>query len=232
MIAIVTSTLIPTRFYSVFSPVERLSQTINTIEKLQGAGFSQIWLFDNSLSNAGVKELAKACPKVQIHHTPQYTFKNKGLNEALLLLNNIHHLPANTPIFKISGRYYPSAEFKKDIYDAYVGKDFVGVGYNFKNKIADFSTKAYFVKNAEVLTSTVVSSVEDMISYAKGIHGIKSGLTAVKEIFEPKPGTPYQLSIEQSFARILKQNNNYQLLDKMHIEGAEASASTPTPFSE
>lgn len=232
MIAIVTSTLTPTGLYSLYSPAERLTQTIKTIETLQGKGFNKIWLFDNSIDNLGVNQLKEICPQLNLCHTPQYTFKNKGLNEALLILNNIHHLPANTPLFKISGRYYPSANFTKSIYDKYADKDFVGVGYNFKSKIADFSTKAYFVKNTQVLAATLVLAIEDMLSYAKGIHGLKSGINAIKEIFYPHQGVTYQLSLEQSFARILKQHHTYHLLDRMYIEGSEASLQIPISFTE
>jgi hypothetical protein len=232
MIALITSTIIPTNAFSLYDPAERLTQTKFTIEKLLNAGFRDIFLFDNSQKNINKEELVKTYEHIKIFCSPQYTFRNKGLNEALLILNNIHHLPANVPIFKISGRYYPTSSFSKDIYDNYKENDFVGVGYNFKNRIADFSTKAYFVKNAEVLTSTLVKAVEDMVSYSKGIHGIKSGFNAIKEIFKPNPGTQYQLSIEQSFARILKEKNNYYLLDKMNIEGFEASRPEHSLFFE
>jgi hypothetical protein len=232
MIALITSTIIPTNAFSLYDPDERLTQTKFTIEKLLNAGFLDIFLFDNSQKKIDVEELVKAYEHIKIFHSPQYTFKNKGLNEALLILNNVHHIPANIPIFKISGRYYPTSSFSKDIYDDYKENDFIGTGYNFKNRIADFSTKSYFVKNAEVLTSTLVKAVEDMISYSKGIHGVKSGFNVIKEIFKPTIGTQYQLSIEQSFARILKDNNKYTLLQRMNIEGYEATSRERSLFSE
>lgn len=232
MVAIITSTLIPTNFYSLFNHHERLTQTINTIRRLRDVGFLDIYLFDNSINQIDIHSLINEYNLIKIYHSPQYTFKNKGLNEALLILNNVHNLPSDTPIFKISGRYYPTPLFSKNNYERFADKEFIGVGYNFSNRIAAFSTKAYFVKNKEVLTATLVQAVEDMISYSKGVHGIKSGIDALKEIFRPFWGTYYQLSIEQSFARILKQKKNYVLINKMNIEGFEASTLKALLFSE
>ncbi len=232
MIALITSTLIPTNAYSFFNPDERLIQTINTIKKIVDAGFSDIFLLDNSLDEINSSALKNEYGPIKIFHSPQYTFKNKGMNEALLILNHIHQLPAGTPVFKISGRYYPTPVFSKDVWYLNKDKDFLGVGYNFAKNIADFSTKAYFVKNKDILASTLVLAVEDMASYAKGIHGFKSGIDAVTEIFRPRLGTSYQLSMEQSFARIIKQKKNYLLLNKMNIEGFEASSLNPILFSE
>jgi len=232
MVALITSTLIPTSVYSFYTPIERLNQTINTIQKLRNAGFSDIYICDNSIKDINNKELYKAYESIKIFCTPQYSFENKSINEALLILNNSHHLPQKTPIFKISARYYPTPPFEKDIYYLHKHKDFVGIGYNFDKKIAGFSTKAYFVKDIDVLTSTLVKAIEDMISYSKGIHGFKSGINSIKEIFHAHIGVNYQLSIEQSFARILKQSNNYYLLNKMNIEGFEATSTKRILFSE
>ena len=108
MIALITSTLRPTSIQSFFSNEERYEQTLVTIRKLAEKGFKEIYLIDNSLDAIDVPKLiADSGMNLQVHHTPQYSFANKGLNEALLLLNNLHHLPASTHIFKISARYYP-----------------------------------------------------------------------------------------------------------------------------
>lgn len=232
MIALITSTLIPTNAYSLFTPETRLAQTINTIRKLREAGFSEIYLLDNSLNDINYTALKNEYRFIKILHSPQYTFKNKGLNEALLILNNMHHLPPGIPVFKISGRYYPTPLFSKNTWHLNKEKDFIGVGYGFVRKNASFSTKAYFVKNKETLGATLELAVEDMISYAKGVHGIRSGINAIKEIFRPRLGPGFQLSIEQSFARILKDKDNYLLVNKMNIEGFEAASLIPVLFSE
>ncbi len=232
MIALITSTIIPNNDSSLYNPTERLGQTINTIRKLREANFSDIYLFDNSIKEIDIVSLTNEYDLVKIFHSPQYTFENKGLNEALLILNNWHNLPSDIPIFKISGRYYPASSFSKDISSFNEEKEFIGVGYNFTSNVAGFSTKAYFVKNKDALATVLVQAIEDMVSYSKGIHGVKSAFNAIKEIFKPYLGTHYQLSIEQSFARILKQKNNYILVDKMSIEGLEATSSKWSLFSE
>ncbi|MDB5143836.1 MAG: hypothetical protein JWQ66_2549 [Mucilaginibacter sp.] len=220
MIALVTSTLIPTNAYSLFDVDERLSQTLHTVEKLYAAGFADIYLFDNSIDTINLAAITKKYPSVKISHSPQYTFGNKGLNEALLILNNIHHLPHNTPIFKISGRYYPNENFNIQEHTASLkSKELIGTGSYFHNNNAHFNTRAYFVKDKGALESILVLAVEEMISYSKGIHGIKSFLQAIKNIYNYRIGTLYQLSLEQVFARIARKRNNYILIDKLNIEG-------------
>ena len=232
MTALITSTINPVNAYSLYSPAERLSQTIHTLNKLVTAGFDEIFLFDNSIQSINTDELLKACSKIKLFQSPQYAFKNKGLNEALLILNNIHHIPSNVPIFKISGRYYPTSDFITNKFNTFPDMDFIGKGYNFQNRIPGFSTKAYYVKNAAVLTDTLVLAVEEMVSFSKRPHGFRSFLHALKEIVKPQLGTSFQLSIEQSFARIIKAKYKYHLMDKMHIEGFEAGALTQALFSE
>lgn len=70
MIAVVTSTLIVNNAYSFFSDAERLEQTLNTIVKLDKAGFSQIFLFDNSLQKVDEHLIKSASEKLRIYHSP------------------------------------------------------------------------------------------------------------------------------------------------------------------
>jgi hypothetical protein len=112
MIAVITSTVQTGNTHSFFSNNERLIQTLNTIDKLEYAGFEHLLLFDNSLTDIDKNKIAGSSKILTVFHSSQYSFTNKGLNEAHLLLNNLHNIPANTPIFKISGRYSPSPEFK------------------------------------------------------------------------------------------------------------------------
>lgn len=137
----------------------------------------------------------------------------------MLLLNNIGRLPGEVPLFKISGRYYPNEHFRL-IDEGLLEKfDFAGVGSDFDKRISAFSTRAYFVKNKSVLESTLVLAIEEMLSYSKGIHGIKSLFKFLSNPFFPSMGSRYQLSIEQAFARILKHSENYHLLNNINIEG-------------
>jgi hypothetical protein len=219
MIAVITSTLSVNNAHSFFSNEDRLTQTLETIRKLDQAGFEQIFLFDNSLQGIDKQMLRSASSKLEVHQTPQYTFKNKGLNEALLLLNNMWALPEDIPIFKISGRYYPSENFKIGDYNEYPNKDFIGVGKFADEKTPFFNTRAYYIRNKQVWESTLVLAIEEMISYSKGIHGLRSLLEHIQSNFKPYLGTRYQLSMEQTFARIFIQKGNYHLLTKINIEG-------------
>lgn len=221
MIALVTSTLSPTKAYSSFSNAERLDQTLRTLERLYAVGFSDIYLFDNSTETANLARIAENYPKVGIYHSPQYTFKNKGLNESLLILNHIDQLPFAEPIFKISGRYYPAPGFSFSQHvELLKKKELVGIGSYFHGpERACFVTRAYYIQDRDALERMLVLAVEDMISYSKGIHGVRSFLNALKGIYSPTLGTTYQLSLEQVFARIAKNKNNYALIDRLFIEG-------------
>lgn len=233
MIALVTSTLTPLTAYSLYSPEERLNQTINTIQKLYDVGFQDVYLFDNSVDTTNLKSLHKTFTQLKVFNTPQYTFENKGLNEALLILNNIHTLPANTPIFKISGRYYPNKNFNLNAHMPYpIDKDIVGVGHFFGSNKAYFSTRAYFIKNKSVLETVLNLAIQEMLSYAKGIYGVRSLLLAIKSLFSPYVGTKYQLSLEQAFARIAYNNNKYLLIDSINIEGLIAGVNKEEFVSE
>lgn len=233
MIALITSTLIPNdSSYSFFSNKDRYEQTIQTINRLREVGFKFIYLFDNSPSEINIDQLKKdTIPDLIVTHSSQYNFENKGLNEALLLLNHIHLLPDDVSIFKISARYHPNDDFG---YQHLNFKDYViaGKGYCFSKKHGTFSTRAYFVKNKAFLTALLNNSIEDMLSYANGIHGIKSFLRTIKKILIPDLTLDYQLSIEHSFARIIKKKHPYLLLKKVGIEGYVAGTNHLEKISE
>ena len=131
MISIVTSTVIP-KAYSYFSVEERYLQTIKTLKVLIAKGFNEIYLLDNSIVNLDTYRILKdTSNKVKIFQNLQYCFENKGLNEALLILNILSKIPDNETIFKISGRYYPTDQFDaEDLSNKLGNKDIVGVCSN------------------------------------------------------------------------------------------------------
>jgi len=225
MIALITSTLCPTdTAYSFFKEAERYTQTLETITKLSGKGFSEIYIFDNSSKKINGEQLIKdsGCKLFFIQNS-QYTFLNKGLNEALLILNSLIHLPSDRPIFKISARYYPTDQFNPERMSS-VTADFIGKGYSFDKREGLFSTRGYIVKNKELLERMLVLGIEDMVSYGKGIYGLRSLINHLKSIFVIQTGTPFQISMEHAFARILKTHFSYQLLENIGIEGYIAGA--------
>jgi len=227
MIAIISSTLIPEAF-SYFTNQERLEQTIDTINKLSENGFKQIFLFDNSVKEINMDWIKSTTNgEINIFHTRQYGFENKGLNEALLILNNLHRIPENEQIFKISGRYYPNGKFSiADLTEKIMDKEILGYCTNIDASFPFFSTRAYFVKNKKVLESILKLAVEEMIAYGRSCNTIRNVLGLVQSIFYKKTvvGTPFTLSLEQCFGRVVKFKKNYQLTNKMNIEGFVAGS--------
>jgi hypothetical protein len=219
MIAVITSTLFANSGHSFFTNDERLAQTIKTIETLDRLNFNRVYLFDNSLQQINREPLLRCSSKLEIYQTPQYTFKNKGLSEALLILNNLHHLPDNTPIFKISGRYHPTANFNVPDFNAYPGADFIGVGKIHNEKLPFVSTRAFYVKNKQTWETMLVTITEEMLAYSRSIHGIRSMYESIVSCFKPYMGAKYQLSLEQAFARILRWSEKFHLLENIGIEG-------------
>lgn len=233
MISLVTSTIIPSA-YSYFSPAERYIQTLHTLNSLAERGFEEIFVFDNSVSELEVEGLLNSGnQKVKLFQNKQYSFENKGLNEALLILNLMENLPENTPIFKISGRYYPTEKFNKiDFLERMGNKEILGICENLHQNIAYFSTRSYLIKNKQVLKEMLILSIEEMIAYGRDAHTISGLVKQIFSFFTPKIGTPFQLSLEQAFARIIKQKNNYTLVKAMNIEGYVAGAAHQDFVSE
>ncbi len=221
MIAVVTSTLQPTAGKSYFNYEERLRQTKYTLSELLKLDFQKIMLFDNSgtLNQTELNELLKDFPSIEKYHARQFQFDNKGFNEALLILNNLHNLPDGIPVFKLSGRYYPTERFNIVDNGLFSRYEIIGAGVDFNTRISGFSTRAYFVKNKQVLKSTLVLATEEMLAYGRGVHGLKSLIKSIVNFYKPPIGTEYQLSLEQAFAQILKHKKNYLLLDNLHVEG-------------
>jgi hypothetical protein len=219
MIAIITSTIKTSNAHSFFPPEERAKQTLRTIERLYEVGFKDIFLFDNSIEDISKYQIQQSFKNVRIFHHPQYTFKNKGLSEALMILNNIHELPSEVPVFKISGRYYPSDKFNLQDFNNLQEKDFIGWGKDFDRKVSWFSTVAYSARNKAILEDTLVATIEEMLSYGRGIHGPRSFFKSIQALFGSDIGVKYTLAVEIGLARILKANKNYHLLNKLNVDG-------------
>lgn len=229
MIALITSTLVP-ETYSFFPPEERYQQTIATLKSLEKVKFDKIYLLDNSTKPIKDQKFKfKPDDKLIIFQALQYAFKNKGLNEALLLLNHLSHISENGPILKISGRYKLSEQFNVDILLNKLGKnEILGVGAIKSGKNDYFNTRCYLVKDKKTLEEILVLAIEEMIAYGRGINGIRS----LTSMFRPKLGTPFQLSLENAFARVLQSRQNYMLIEKINIEGFIAGSEDLNFISE
>lgn len=233
MISLVTSTIIPSA-YSYFSPAERYTQTLHTLNSLAERGFDEIYVFDNSVGELEVEGfLNSGDQKVKLFQNKQYSFENKGLNEALLILNLISNLPENIPIFKISGRYYLTEKFNKiNLLEKLGDKEILGICENLHRNIPYFSTRSYLIKNKKVLKEMLIFSIEEMIGYGRDAHTFSGLVKKIFSYFKPKIGTPFQLSLEHAFARIIKHKNNYVLVNAMNIEGYVAGSSHQDFVSE
>lgn len=233
MISLITSTIIP-ESYSFFNMEERYQQTIDTINNLRRVGFEDIYLIDNSVDVIDAERIeSNSFHKVNIIRSPQYNFINKGLNEALLILNNLYKLPDDQPIFKISGRYLPTEEFNiTNLLAELSDKEILGVGNISKNSNSYFNTRAYLVASKKTLASILELAVEEMIAYGNGIHGFSGWLNLFKKALKIQIGTPFQISIESAFANILRAKTNYKLVEKINIEGFVAGSKVLTFISE
>ncbi len=221
MIAVVTSTIKPAENKSYYSFIQRVDQTIATLQSLQQAGFDEIYLVDNSpeLDADGLRLLLKDYSRVHIFHINQYQFNNKGVNELLMLLYICQNLPVDQPIFKISGRYYANAAFKKPEF-----VDLAVKGYHFPKKTGTISTRGYWIKNSALFEGFLNAAFREVFAYPERIVGLRSLIYKVKTMF----GThhkPLNISIEFAAANVLKRSQyRVSFLNELNIEGLIAGS--------
>lgn len=228
MIAIITSCINPFKLTdhepkSFFNVTERIEQTKISINCLKKNSFNKIYLIDNS-TFFDMNWFDDELNGISVRHMRQYQFKNKGINELLLLLSLLDEIPDNEPIFKISGRYYPNANFENSI-----GKnfDFKLKSYDFQSKKGTISTRGYYVRNKKIYEQFLLACLSETLSYTKRIVGFRSALNALKEIFFPTFSIDNNISIELGAARILK-TNLYKIhhVEKIGITGQIAGFKT------
>lgn len=215
MLAIITSTIFPDEISrngdvrNVISPHLRLEQTLETITSLQEYGFNDIYLFDNSGDN-WEKSADKCLADIHLFKINTYQFSNKGINEVLLLLQSLKHIPENTPILKLSGRYKILCDFKFEIngYDL-AARYFKSPGGRFT-----MHTSCYLIRDKAFFEIFLKTSLEEHYAeYARANNKkslrrfIKNNILKKGESFSDPP-----LPIEFSFATAinickLKYNN-------------------------
>ncbi len=227
MIAVISSCINPktmkstTRSY--FSLAERELQTIKTIEQLKKVGFKQIILVDNS-DHYDFSRLKSSIEKVKVIHLKQYQFANKSINEILMLLSILDEIPAGSKIFKISGRYFPTDNFKIEMND---NIDFKVKGFDFQSRRPVISTRGYFVRNKEIYETFLLSCLNEIYSYPYRIVGPRSLSIFIRDFFNPRLRTISTISIEFAAARVLKSGKfKFELTDDLKIEGQIAGLET------
>lgn len=225
MIAIVTSCIHPIQqdnlIVSSVSIPEREIQTIKSLIELKKIGFRKIILLDNSVSTYDYAKIKCSTDDLQIISFRQYQFKNKGINELLMLLAVLEEIPDDELIFKISGRYYPTTGFSTAFNSSY---DFKIKAYNYHHRTGSISTRAYFVKNKVIYKEFLLKVLNEIFLYPQRIVGMRSLFAQISAIL--KPNSPkLNISIEFAGARILKKNRyKVELAEKIGIEGIIAGA--------
>ncbi|RYU91616.1 hypothetical protein EWM62_06665 [Mucilaginibacter terrigena] len=233
MIAIVSSTIKPLtgpqQSKSFYTYEQRVEQTRFTLQRLRECGFTKIFLIDNSplLDKTQIQDLLTGFPEVEVHHLLQYQFENKGINELLLLLYLVEYLPANQPVFKISGRYYPTGDFKKpDFEDLAVKK------YHHARNNSSISTRGYWVKDADTLHRFLTDCLYEHFAYSERIVGLGS---LIRVLFSKKDkNTPhFSISIEFAAGHILRKGDyEVTFINKIGIEGLVAGADNVEKLTE
>lgn len=222
MIAVITSCIHPKQSENIrsFVPIrERIEQTLYSIERLKAIGFKQIIIVDNSYE-IDFNSILSIHNDIKLIHVRQYQFSNKGINELLMLLTSLDEIPDDTPIFKISGRYYPNELFNSEFNSEF---DFKVRSYNFHEKRGTISTRGYFVKNKEIYEDFLLKMLNEVFVYQSRIVGWRSLKIQLKNIFYPIFSEKSNISIEFAGARILK-NSDYkiELVETMGIQGQVA----------
>lgn len=221
MIAVITSTSIINKpldwdkDYLVNTDV-RISQTQATIASLKKIGINDIYLFDNS----GLEHreyLSTMYKDVKLFVQDQYSFKNKGLSEIHLLLNNLSSLPSDTQICKISGRYLISnAEGFWENANELNSHDFVALKEN-----KGIKTRMYLVKSKLVWEDLLISMLNRCYHRQYAITGIRSLVAYWKRRinYSYNSETPF-LVIEGAFYEIVKLSKaKIKYVDKIHLKG-------------
>lgn len=198
---------------------ERLEQTRKTIASLVRAGITDIFLADNSGGNwaDGTEELLQPA---KVYFYNQFQFQNKGISEIYLLLSALEHLPEETPILKISGRYYLSDSLRFGLEGADVAAKFIPYA---KTQLW-MSTRCYMVKNKEVYARFLRETVRDLYAYPSRIVGPGSLLRILRNsIFPERDDAPYDdplQPIEVAAARVLKRADyRVKQIEVLGIEG-------------
>lgn len=229
MIALITSTLFPPEKSifgtprTAFSPQERIEQTAKTIASLKQAGIDVIYLADNS-DRSFHEQIHGLFSDIQILTFDDYQFNNRGVNEAILLLNSLKYLPEDQEILKISGRYRLNRHFTKpdQIYS-----DFIFRGYNYHNKNGVVSTRCYFAKNRQILEQVLLRTLNVMYIYPTKLKGPRSFINIVRRLFKSEVFAETSISIEMAMALTLKMMTcKVDLVEKMGLEGNIAGAAT------
>jgi hypothetical protein len=198
---------------------ERLEQTRQTVASLVRAGISDIFLADNSGERwvAGTEE---QLGPATVYVYNQFQFQNKGISEIYLLLSALEHLPEQTPILKISGRYYLTDGLKFELDESDVAAKFMP----YAGTQLLMSTRCYMVKDRETYARFLKATLRDLYGYPARIVGPGSLLRILRNsLFPARDDAPYDdplQPIEVAAARaLIRFGYNVKQVDALGIEG-------------
>jgi hypothetical protein len=167
------------------------------------AGISEIILTDNSGENwvAGTEDALRPATVYVYSHVQ---FRNKGISELYLLLSVLEHLPANSPILKVSGRYYLTDGLAFELDGGDVAANFT----SYTKTQPWMSTRCYLVKDKEVYERFLKDTLRELYGYQARIVGPGSLLRILRNsIFPERDDSSYDdplLPIEIAAARVLR----------------------------
>jgi len=200
------------------SAEERLEQTRKTITSLLDAGIEDIYLADNSGEEWVAQTESYLRPsKVFVYN--QHQFKNKGISEIYLLMTVLKHLPADTPVLKISGRYYLKNNLCFDLEGADLAAKFIP----YSRTQQWMSTRCYLVKDKNIYEQFLKAVLRNLYGYQAKIVGPGSMLRILRNSLFPRlDDMPYDdpiLPIEVVAAGVLK--SSAYLVKKVDVLGIE-----------
>jgi hypothetical protein len=227
MLALITSTISPPSkklFHekrSSYTPEQRLQHTLATVKSLQEKGITQIYLFDNSFE-VDFEGFKHHFNHINIYNIQQYQFNNKSINEHLLLLTGLMHIPDNEPILKISGRYRLNDKFA---FGDLANYDFIVRASDFHKNTGSISTRCYMVKNKKILEDVLTHSLYELFGYGLRVVGLRSGINFIKSLFKQQINKESTVAIEMSMARAIKfLGYSYNVIPLMGLEGFVAGS--------
>jgi len=226
VIAIVSSTIFPSAapiywggHRRIIPSHERLGATQKTIQSLLRANVDEVYLADNSGEN-WVPRTEDDLKPAKVYVFGHFQFLNKGISELYLLLSVLPHLPANTPILKISGRYY----LKNGLTFELGGVDVAAHFTVYARTQLWMSTRCYLVKDKTVYERFLKDTLRELYAYQARIVGPGSLLRILRNSLSPqRDDSPYddpRQPIELAAARVLNRTDyRVKKVDMLGIEG-------------
>lgn len=205
---------------SVFTPEQRLEQTVATVRSLVACGVHDVLIADNS-GTRWRPEAAERLYPARMLLIETFPYANKGISELQLLIRAASEVAPGTPVLKVSGRYEVSQLPQMDLKRADITSKVVGRGRN----RGQMSTRCYYAKDREALLRFTKSTLRETYAYWHRVVGWRSFARLIKSSIDPASDTyPYddpRVSIESAAANVLRRGLfTHQPLADLRVRGA------------